>query len=821
MRAAIGSGVTTRPACGSDAAARAARPAPGTKPEIANPPAAATISRRAILAAMPSVPMQFRPSRLSGGDPSRQGAATLDAPRRTGSPCRLNVAEAGHGAGTGGARRPLRARARPGAHDRHPGAGATADAAAPARSGGRAQYRRIHLGLPRLAPGWARSGPVARPEVPGAKRHRLPARDQRGSGRHRRLGLAAGRPVPGREIRWRLCSLVRQGPRRRPLARRAQARQSCGHLQAWRRAGRGRRRPRRQILDPAAPVRPRLRRRRDPGPQSLGRAGLSRPRHPWLGDVALLRLLGGAQGSDRHGREHRHRRRRPAPGRGGAAAGLRHAARRALDPLAGPAAGPGSADAGAQGLRRPGLRPRQPSQPDRHRQPQAAPGHHDRRQVLSRRTPGIGRSRHRRAARGGDRPARDEGRHDLAARAGRHAPLRRGAGGDPGRRGEAAAPRVPAQGGALQLERGGPAAHHRQVRREGRVVPAPGRLAAAVSLRADAGDDRARDRRAHRPLPYQREDPAAPRLHHRQGSRPRPPAPVDPARAALLLGLPAQHQHPRTRRQPGAGRHRLPLHGDLDLRGDDADLQPDGRRGRGLDRPGAVHRDAARVRQSRRRHLLPLRHPGDPRCGRRQGQHHLQDPLQRRRRHDRRPAARGLAQRGAARWPARGRGAGADRGRGRRRRGRQHRCPAGRCAGAAARGARCGAAGPARDQGHHGPDLCPDLRRREAPPPQARRLPRSRQARRDQRHGLRGLRRLQQQVELRLGRAGRDRVGPQARDRPVELQQGLLLRQRLLPELRHRRGRPAAQGHGGRRRAPTCRHCPRPPCRAWQSPGAS
>ena len=32
-----------------------------------------------------------------------------------------------------------------------------------------------------------------------AERHRLPARDQRGPGCHRRLGLAAGRAVPGRQ----------------------------------------------------------------------------------------------------------------------------------------------------------------------------------------------------------------------------------------------------------------------------------------------------------------------------------------------------------------------------------------------------------------------------------------------------------------------------------------------------------------------------------------------------------------------------------------------------------------------------------------------
>ena len=42
------------------------------------------------------------------------------------------------------------------------------------------------------------------------------------------------------------------------------------------------------------------------------------------------------------------------------------------------------------------------------------------------------------------------------------------------------------------------------------------------------------------------------------------------------------------------------------------------------------------------------------------------------------------------------------------------------------------------------------------------------------------------QVELRVGAAARDRVGPQAHHRPVELQQGFFLRQGLLPVLRHR-----------------------------------
>ena len=51
--------------------------------------------------------------------------------------------------------------------------------------------------------------------------------------------------------------------------------------------------------------------------------------------------------------------------------------------------------------------------------------------------------------------------------------------------------------------------------------------------------------------------------------------------------------------------------------------------------------------------------------------------------------------------------------------------------------------------------------------------------------------------ELRVGPAGRDRVRTQARDRPELVQQGLFLRERLLPELRHRRGWVVAQAEEG------------------------
>ena len=103
--------------------------------------------------------------------------------------------------------------------------------------------------------------------------------------------------------------------------------------------------------------------------------------------------------------------------------------------------------------------------------------------------------------------------------------------------------------------------------------------------------------------------------------------------------------------------------------------------------------------------------------------------------------------------------------------------------------------------GRHGPDLRPDLRGREAAAPQARHVPRSRQARHHQRTGLRGLRRLRRQVELRVGAAAGDRVGPQAHHRPVELQQGLLLRQGLLPVLRDGARRAAEEGHRRRGRS--------------------
>ena len=82
----------------------------------------------------------------------------------------------------------------------------------------------------------------------------VPAGPQRGPRRHGDLGHAAGQPVPGRQGRRRLRHVVRQGPGRRPLRRRLQARQLRGHLQARRRPRARGRRPRGEVLDPPAPV---------------------------------------------------------------------------------------------------------------------------------------------------------------------------------------------------------------------------------------------------------------------------------------------------------------------------------------------------------------------------------------------------------------------------------------------------------------------------------------------------------------------------------------------------------------------------------------
>ena len=106
----------------------------------------------------------------------------------------------------------------------------------------------------------------------------------------------------------------------------------------------------------------------------------------------------------------------------------------------------------------------------------------------------------------------------------------------------------------------------------------------------------------------------------------------------LLPRLPAQLVDRRAAGLARLRRHRLPLHGALDgpLH---RRVHPDGRGGHQLDRRGAVLQDPARVPEPGRRHLHPLRQPGDPRRASSRRQHDVQDPLQRCRGHDRRAVA--------------------------------------------------------------------------------------------------------------------------------------------------------------------------------------
>ena len=131
----------------------------------------------------------------------------------------------------------------------------------------------------------------------------------------------------------------------------------------------------------------------------------------------------------------------------------------------------------------------------------------------------------------------------------------------------------------------------------------------------------------------------------------------------------------------------------------------------------------------------------------------------------------------------------------------------------APRVARRGAARAARGRGRDGADLRPGLRHREAAPAQARPHGRPGPLGGHQRPRLRGLRRLLDGVELRLGRAAGDAVRAQAADQPLLLQQGLLVPRRVLPELRHRRGRRPAHRRRRRQsrasgRRPTPGRCP-------------
>ncbi len=135
-------------------------------------------------------------------------------------------------------------------HDRHAGAGAPADPAAPAGCRRRPQYRGLHFRLSRFAARPLRHRTVARGSHPQAPERRLPPGPQRRPRGDRDLGRPACCEFPRRDGRGRVRDLVRQGSRGRSLGRRASARQLHRDLAEGRRARARRRRPRRQSPRP-------------------------------------------------------------------------------------------------------------------------------------------------------------------------------------------------------------------------------------------------------------------------------------------------------------------------------------------------------------------------------------------------------------------------------------------------------------------------------------------------------------------------------------------------------------------------------------------
>ena len=240
----------------------------------------------------------------------------------------------------------------------------------------------------------------------------------------------------------------------------------------------------------------------------------------------------------------------------------------------------------------------------------------------------------------------------LPARARHRPPLRRRPVGDPRRRGEATVPRAGHQGRPLRPARRPP----------GRGQGGRSRSFADRALRLHRGRRAARAARgpsapAHRPGPTA---PGRGRPGPLPGQGARPAAQPHPV---LLLGLPPQHGHEGAGGGHGRGRHRLSRHGHADgprSGGAHHRHHADGRRGHALDRHRAVRGHRPPDPEPGGRHLLPLRIAGRAGVGGRRHQHHLQDPLQLGRGHDRWPGRprRGRRPRAGGQPAARGREAG-------------------------------------------------------------------------------------------------------------------------------------------------------------------
>ena len=182
-----------------------------------------------------------------------------------------------------------------GLHERHAGAGSPADGADAPRPRGGPQHRRPSF--PAIA-GRRSAASISRST---RRRSISKAHDivfQPGVNEDLAAtavwGSQNAQLSPGVTKRRRARHLVRQGPGRRPLRRRVQARQFLRHLAAWRRAGDRGRRSQRQVLHRRAPVGPCLHGGDHADAVSLQRAGIRRARPARHRHEPLCRPVGRA-----------------------------------------------------------------------------------------------------------------------------------------------------------------------------------------------------------------------------------------------------------------------------------------------------------------------------------------------------------------------------------------------------------------------------------------------------------------------------------------------------------------------------------------------